>query len=146
MIIQFLVIVVCLIWAGYHKAQADLLITSPYYEIVGWKKKWKVVYTQIDPVTNLVVHDFPLIASKTTKKQWWYFGLHKPMYVERFPYSSTVLVFLSDKWHWHNFLQYRYYYISMVLFIPIELWIKILLVAIVFPIIQGISFQINFKR
>lgn len=30
--------------------------------------------------------------------EWYYFG-YLPRYKERFPYSSTALVFLTDAWH-----------------------------------------------
>ena len=32
------------------------------------------------------------------ESRWYYFG-YLPRYKERFPYSSTVLVFLTDAWH-----------------------------------------------
>jgi len=31
-------------------------------------------------------------------KHWWYFGLYKPKFPERFPFSTTALVFLTDRW------------------------------------------------
>jgi hypothetical protein len=30
---------------------------------------------------------------------WYYFGLYKPRYKEKFPYSTTFLVWATDAWH-----------------------------------------------
>ena len=30
---------------------------------------------------------------------WYYFGIYKPRYMEKFPYSTTWLVWLTDGWH-----------------------------------------------
>lgn len=38
---------------------------------------------------------YPLQPSE---KKWYYFGLY-PEYKERFPYSSTILVWTTDAWH-----------------------------------------------
>lgn len=40
-----------------------------------------------------------LIPTKNRRHHWWYFGLFRPVYVERFPFSTTWLVWLSDHWH-----------------------------------------------
>ena len=34
---------------------------------------------------------------------WYYFGLYYPEYKERFPFSSTVFVFVTDGWHLMQF-------------------------------------------
>ncbi len=49
-----------------------------------WTYKWKT----------------PLIES--VKRPWYYLGLYKPQFIERFPYSSTALVWLTDAWHRHK--------------------------------------------
>ena len=36
--------------------------------------------------------------------KWYHFGI-KPKYKERFPYSSTVFVFLTDAEHFYQFVQ-----------------------------------------
>jgi hypothetical protein len=38
---------------------------------------------------------YPLQPSE---KKWYYFGVY-PRYKERFPYSSTILVWTTDAWH-----------------------------------------------
>jgi hypothetical protein len=52
----------------------------------SWKNKWK----------NVVRQD---------KAPWYYFGLHKPQFSEAFPYSSTILVGLTDGWHMFKLLR-----------------------------------------
>ncbi len=29
-------------------------------------------------------------------ENWWYLGLYKPLYQEKFPFSSTLFVFITD--------------------------------------------------
>jgi hypothetical protein len=36
---------------------------------------------------------------------WWYFGLYKPTYKERFPFSTTWLVTWTDNWHLYGSLR-----------------------------------------
>lgn len=45
----------------------------------SWKNQWK---WPLEPFTGR-----------------YYFGLYKPRYRENFPYSSTVLVWMTDAWH-----------------------------------------------
>jgi len=45
----------------------------------SWKNMWK---WPLEPFTS-----------------WYYFGLYKPRYKEKFPYSTTFLVWATDAWH-----------------------------------------------
>lgn len=51
----------------------------------SWKNKWALT-----PTKGIV---------RNYKRPWYYLGLYKPKYIERFPYSSTLLVSLTDGWH-----------------------------------------------
>jgi len=51
----------------------------------SWKNKWK-----LDQQGNIIPN---------SKKLWYYGFLYAPSYIERFPYSSTFLVSLTDLWH-----------------------------------------------
>jgi len=42
----------------------------------------------------------------SVEKKWYYFGIY-PTYKERFPYSSTILVFLTDGEHLFQFIKKR---------------------------------------
>jgi hypothetical protein len=55
----------------------------------AWQNKWAVNYQG-----NLI----------TYQGHWWHFGF-SPKFEERFPYSSTLLVFLTDGEHLFQFLK-----------------------------------------
>jgi hypothetical protein len=61
-----------------------------------WRNKWKMYYLKHIPCCQVY---------KYVKPHWWYFGLYKPQYEERFLYSSTLLVFLTDWFHAIQMLQ-----------------------------------------
>lgn len=142
--ITYLILLLCIASIGYFKAKADELIHEYNYISEMWKFKYKVVFgIRIKP------RGVPRECHQPVKNEgynhWWYFGLHKPEYVEKFPYSSTLLVFLTDKWHLYNFFQYRLTHIAIVLFIPIDFWYKILLLFVL-PVIQGVVFQMFYRK
>lgn len=57
-----------------------------FFNASGWTNKWKLNFMG-DPIKS-TKHDHP-----------WYLQLYQPEYVERFPFSSTLLVALTDGWH-----------------------------------------------
>ena len=75
----------------------------------SWKNKW--AYDE----------DVGLLPSE---KKWYYFGVIPP-HKERFPFSSTILVFLTDGEHLFQFLKFRmldiaFLIISWKLFVAFE--------------------------
>ncbi len=79
------------------------------------------------------------------RRHWWYFGLYKPSYSEKFPFSSTILVFLTDRWHRAQFLMLRFIYLSISV-LSFESLSSILLMSfIVLPIVLSFPFQITYK-
>ena len=102
-------ILICL--AGALNAAMDILFTNYNNSIFSrfnplwwnpeesWKFKWV----------------YPL-QSPTPK--WYYFGF-LPRYEERFPYSSTILVWLTDAWHFIKALMLLEIVISIVVYNPI---------------------------
>lgn len=98
--ILIIIMIVCLVLAGACKAVADTLqfkfagsIFSRWPKLdpkVSHLNKWHSFYG-VDKVT---IHKAP----------FYYLWLYKPEYVERFPYSSTFLVMLTDAWHFANFV------------------------------------------
>lgn len=82
---------VLIILAGMFNALYETLYTFFKYSIFknlnplwwnplqSWKFKW---YQPMQP----------------PEKKWYYFGFY-PKYRERFPYSSTILVWTTDAWH-----------------------------------------------
>lgn len=85
--------------------------------------------------------------SKETN-HWWYFGLHTPKYSEKFPFSTTVLVFLTDKWHLAQMAMLRFIYLAISILMSQSLGYTILLSFVIFPVVLGVPFQItyNIKR
>ncbi len=67
----------------------------------SWTYKWKV-------------NEFGLVVCNREKK-WYYLWLYAPPFKERFPYSSTMLVFLTDGWHLLQFIQFKLAILSVVL-------------------------------
>lgn len=78
--------ILLLILSGVFKAYMDY--HSETTKHITWKNKWKTICGILIPPYN----------------HWWYFGLYRPKYQERFPFSSTGLVFLTDFWHLYQFL------------------------------------------
>ena len=96
----------------------------------SWKNKWKLVNGE-------------LVKSKTSP--WYYLHLYTPMYIERFPYSSTILVSYTDGWHLLKNLQYSiiFFIISMLYY---NTFIEILISFICLKIIFSLSFEILYKK
>jgi hypothetical protein len=67
---------------------------------VSWKNKWAQPFSQ------------------PTEDKWYYFGFLPP-YKERFPYSSTIFVFLTDGWHLAKALMLLCIMLSVVTYQPI---------------------------
>ena len=102
-------ILICL--AGALNAAMDILFTNYNNSIFSrfnplwwnpeesWKFKWV----------------YPLQPSTP---KWYYFGF-LPRYEERFPYSSTILVWLTDAWHFIKALMLLAIVVSIVVYNPI---------------------------
>jgi hypothetical protein len=73
MILNIVILVALLAAAGHCKGRMDA-IADEGIKGVDWTNKY----------------DF----TKPNTKHWWYFGLYKPAYQEKFPFSSTVFVFV----------------------------------------------------
>jgi hypothetical protein len=67
---------------------------------VSWQNKW--------------AQPFPQPA----EDKWYYFGF-TPRYKERFPYSSTIFVWLTDAWHLFKAIMLTCIMAAIVLYVPI---------------------------
>jgi hypothetical protein len=67
---------------------------------VSWKNKW--------------AQPFPQPA----EDKWYYFGF-VPLYKERFPYSSTIFVWITDAWHLFKAIMLTCIMAAIVLYVPI---------------------------
>ena len=126
--ITIILILVCFVAAAYFKAHMDAIDDSGI-KSSEWRNKY-----EIDKWYNPV--------DVKSKNHWWYFGLYKPAYAEKFPFSSTALVFLTDRWHSYQMLTYRFLYLGASFGHSNKLWVVLLLTFIVFPIVVGTVFEI----
>lgn len=67
---------------------------------ISWKNKWAQPYPQ------------------PPEKKWYYFGFY-PRYKERFPYSSTIFVWITDAWHLFKALMLACIMAAIVLYVPV---------------------------
>ncbi len=91
----------------------------------SWKKKWKT----------------PLTPGKT---HWYHFG-NITKYEEKFPYSSTFLVSLTDFWHLMKSIMLNVIFLSVVLYSPIIKIELILLEIIINFLLMRFSFGLGFE-
>ena len=114
------VVIICLIISAVFKGLMDA-ISDEGFKDLSWEQKYNL--------------------TKPNAKHWWYLGLHKPRYRERFPFSSTALVFLTDKWHLYQFFMLRAFYLSVTITLSTSIPIILLNSFVVIPIIHGTFFQ-----
>ncbi len=60
----------------------------------------------------------PLVESSV--KPFYYLGIYRPKYVESFPYSSTILVSLTDSWHKFKLAMLLFFCLAIVTYSPIS--------------------------
>lgn len=81
------------------------------------------------------------------KHHWWYLGLYTPKFhKEKFPFSSTILVAFTDKWHLAQLMMLRFFYLAIAINVTGNLLSIILYSFIIFPIILGIPFEITYTK
>ena len=126
MITTMFLIGVFIALAGHFKGRLDAIVDE---EVKGleWDKKY----------------DF---TKSGETKHWWYFGLYTPRFPEKFPFSTTVLVLLTDKWHRTQFYMLRCFYLALAIAISANLFTTIVFAFVVFPIIVGIVFEPSYQR
>ena len=130
--ITFIFIAVCLVIAGLFKGRLDATADSGK-KTDSWKNKYE-----------LDTNGTPLPTE--SKNHWWYYGLYKPNYAERFPLSSTALVFLTDDWHKYQFIMYRFLYMAISFGMNKGIISVIFLSFVVFPIFMGVSFELAYTK
>jgi len=95
----------CVILIALSKAMADLIEERGGKDT--WHRKWD---TEIGKIGKLVF--------KPSERKWYYLWLYKPIFQERFPYSSTILVGLTDHWHSWNTLRHASTFMAISIFSP----------------------------
>lgn len=124
--ITALLVAVLLAVAGYFKGKMDAY-TDEDIKKLDWHLKY----------------DF---TKPSTTKHWWYFGLYTPTYPEKFPFSTTALVFLTDRWHRAQFFMLKSFYLAISLYMS-NSWAVILFSTLVFmPVIVGVFFENSYNK
>jgi len=113
MIISIIVLVLFVV-AGISNAICDTLMFR-YEDSVF--KKWKTWNPNKSWLNKWEMIDRYVGPFKCTSNPWYYLWLYRPKYIERFPYSSTVLVFLTDPWHFFKFVMLTCFESSVVLIV-----------------------------
>lgn len=96
------ILILCFLSAGFREAMEhskESKFKSKFWgerlsNFLNTGKSWRNKYKK-DGDGNLIL---------IKKSPWYYFGLVTPEYKERFPFSSTMLVFLTDAEHLFQFL------------------------------------------
>ena len=96
----------------------------------GWKAKWK---TTAEGKIRYY-----------RGKDWYYFGYYPP-YEEKFPYSSTILVCLTDSWHKYQFLFLRSIYVAIAVQ-GFGVVMTLIWGFLIFPLLYGLVFNPTFDR
>lgn len=78
-------------------------------------------------------------------RKWYYFGLITPKYKEKFIYSTTILVFITDYWHKQQFIFLNLISLGTALLIE-GIWYKMLIIFICLQILYGIGFNTSYER
>ena len=78
------------------------------------------------------------IPLSKNKKHWWYLGLYNPKYDEKFAYSTTLLVSLTDCWHRLETIR------NILPFVILSIFVKWYLIFFYIPFI--IIFHLIFSK
>ena len=125
MILSYILTFVLIMIAGHFKGRLDAIADD---DIKGaeWFKKY----------------DF---TKPSETNHWWYLGLYKPRFPEKFPFSTTILVCLTDQWHLVQFVMLRAFYLAIALHMWPTVYGLILLPFVIFPIILGVFFEASYQ-
>lgn len=135
--------VLLMIVAGFAKAICDTIQFKFEFSLLKtfgkwWnpRESWKLKYTD---------------ALTSTKKAWWYLGLYKPSYDERFAYSTTVFVGFTDAWHFWQLIHHLTLLSAGICFgvtLSYLLFLSLLYLLLVLPlyIVFALTFHIWFHN
>lgn len=123
---EIILLVTLLALAGFFKGRLDAVADEEIKDL-EWNKKY----------------DF---TKSGETKHWWYFGLYTPKFPEKFPFSTTALVFLTDKWHFNQFMMLKCFQGAIAFIISANILTWFILTFGILPIINGIPFEISYER
>jgi hypothetical protein len=124
--LDIIIIIALLAFAGHCKGRLDAIADE------GVKgNDWPNKYNMTKP---------------STTKHWWYLGLYKPKFPEKFPFSTTALVFLTDRWHRWQFFMLRCFYLAISTAITSNIVTLLILSFVIFPIVLGAFFEPSYQN
>ena len=119
---------------SFRYAQSIFYKLNPYFwdPERSWKNKYRMPFEKGEPL-------------------WYYFNLYTPMFKEKFPYSTTALVFLTDAWHLLKALVLICFLFAIVYYKPIvgfwgDIWILFIAYSISFNLFEGKIFQRSYWK
>lgn len=127
---DIILIFLFLFLAAQFKAFMDYFAHNPNTK-EEWVSKWDIVNDKLVPLQ---------------KSPKYYLGLHTPIFKEKFPYSSTILVFITDGWHFFQFLFLRSIYIALSITLTDSFWKLMLMSFIIFPAFFSFWFTITYSE
>lgn len=125
-----MVSLILMLFAGCANALMDLssekrFKNEKYNKEDSWVKKWK------EPL-------------QLEEKRWYYFGM-TPKYQEKFLYSSTLFVYLTDFWHLMKSIMMSLIVFSIILYEPVfqfnSYLLSVLLNFVLLRIVFGFGFE-----
>ena len=120
----YILVIALLALAGHCKGKMDALADEGIKGL-DWPKKYD-------------------LTKPGNTKHWWYLGLYKPTFPEKFPFSATALVFLTDRWHRFQFIMLHSFYLALALLWSSQLSVILVLVFGVFPVMVGVFFETSY--
>lgn len=133
LIITGINIIVLIFFAGLCNGRMDY-IKLHNLDSESWKNKW-FLDSNSTPITN--------------HSDWYYFGLFTPQHQERFMYSSTILVFLTDEWHNKKWLMFTCYEL-IVMYVLVKAyntpWWFIPIGIIISKTFRGLGFTLTYDK
>lgn len=109
-------------------------ISKEWFLPDSWKLKWKWKNNQ--RILN-------------NKKLWYYLWLYKPQYKEAFPYSTTILVFLTNAWHFFQFIMLSSFQAAISITISMVYcfnWWQFIVIFFIIKIIYNSTFELFWKK
>jgi len=98
---------------------------------ISWRNKWKLNYLCS-----------PMVTLKTP---WYYFGIYKLEFVEKFPYSSTLLVSFTDAWHMFKSIKLNSIFIAFAI-VTTDVPLYTVYIFLINRILYGLIFEYTFKK
>jgi hypothetical protein len=127
--IDLVIICILLTFAGTMKGLMD---TMAFHDgMKDWRNKYKTARN------GMLIRE--------TQNSPWYLGLKPIGFKEKFPYSTTAFVFLTDWWHFCQFVMLRTFYTACLWTIPMSIEYRMVIIMAVMPFVFGLGFKATYR-